>query len=930
MIRPVIFAALVSIGAVAQATDTPRYAAAPDWVKPAPPVDPARLGDDAPIALINDSQQRLADGQVWSYRQTAMRAVSDEALARIGTIKLTWYPDHGDLIVHRVDIVRGGERIDLLKAGSKFTVLRREQQLEQLQIDGMLTATLAVEGLRVGDVLDVAYSTTNRDPALRGNVQASAPIVVAPYKIGYTRARLLWPDGSDVRWRLYPTGATPVVTDAGGWHELTLTGPVPKQPELPGDAPRRYRKPAAIEASSFTDWAAVSRAMAPLYATDGLIAPGSPLAAEVDHIVTTEQDPLRRTALALALVQDKVRYLYRGLEGGNYVPQAPAQTWALRYGDCKAKTMLLLAILRAMRIEAEPVLADIDAGDLVPERLPSAGAFDHVLVHATVGGDDLWLDGTDRGAHFEDIHDAPPFRWVLPLRSGGAALLAVPLRPRARPDAVATVDIDESAGIDLPAPFTASVTIRGAGADLLRTMSAQASKDDQDRIANGMAIGTVGPGFAASHTLTFDPVAGTATLSIKGVTFPDWTHEEHRYRTTLDKTVGARRFDPDRSRPAWKDIPVATGNPSYSLSTIAIHLPGGGAGFTLDGDQAIDDTIAGAHIQRSAKLAGAVLTIEDRVQGTGAEIVPADIAAARARLATAQRRLLRVSTATGYPPVWVAIEAAKRAHKFDGTLALYTAAIANKPDEAGPYLARASFLTGIFDRRAALADYDRAIGIAASPETYLARSALLESLGERDKALADAKAARDLDPGSRQALGQVAQLEADGGQKDAAVALVQERIDEGGKEKAEYLGTKADLLARTGDKTGAIAAIDSAVEISPGNPSLLNLRCWLKGTLNVSLDTALKDCTQSIELGNSPVAALDSRAMVYFRMNRFDEALTDLNAALDLNPSLPASLFMRGVIHRKTGDRSADTDLAGARLISPQVDHDYAKYGIVP
>src|SRR3569623_299535 len=930
MIRPVIFGSLLLAGAAAHASETPRYVPAPDWVKPAPPVDPAKLGDDAPIALVSDTQQRFDAGEVWTYREPAMRAVSDAALARIGTVKLAWYPDHGDLVVHRVDILRGGERIDLLTAGSRFTVLRREQQLEQLQIDGMLTAPLAVEGLRVGDGLDIAYSPTNRDPALKGNVQAIAGLAIAPLKTGYVGTRLLWRDGTDLHWRLYPTGATPVLTDKGGWHELTLTGVVPKQPELPADAPLRYRKPPVIEASSFADWASVSKVMAPLYATDGLIAPGSPLAAEIDRIAAAESDPLKRAALALALVQGKVRYLYKGLEGGNYVPQTPAQTWALRYGDCKAMTLLLLAILHGLKIEAEPVLANIELGDLVSERLPSAGAFNHVLVHARVGSEELWLDGTDRGAHLEDIHDIPPFHWVLPLRTAGAGLLAVPLRPRTRPDTVAVVDIDESVGIDLPAPFTASLTARGASADSLRTLSAQGNKDDRDRMASLAANGVVGSSFVASHTLTFDAPAGTATLTIKGVTFQKWAHEDKRYRTTLDRSVRTRRFSADRSRPAWKYIPVATGRPHYSVSTTRIHLPGGGTGFTLDGDQTLDETIAGTRLQRSTTLAGGVVTVEDRVQETGAEIAPADIVGELARLATAQRRLLRLSSAIGYPAPWAAIMAARRTHQLDATLALITAAIANKPDEAGPYLARASFQMGTFARRGAIADFDRALAIAATPEAYLRRSAAHDALGQAALALADAPAALDLDPGSQNALARVAWLEADQGHKDAAVALVQPRIDEGGKDKASYMLTKANVLAQGGDRDGAIAALDAAIEASPGNPTLLNMRCWLKGTLNTSLDTALKDCTQSIELGSSAVSALDSRAMVYFRLNRFDDALTDLNAALDLNPALAASLFMRGVIHKRQGDKAGDADLAAARLISPRVDRDYAKYGITP
>ncbi|MFK5108591.1 hypothetical protein ACI394_29055, partial [Klebsiella pneumoniae] len=82
----------------------------------------------------------------------------------------------------------------------------------------------------------------------------------------------------------------------------------------------------------------------------------------------------------------------------------------------------------------------------------------------------------------------------------------------------------------------------------------------------------------------------------------------------------------------------------------------------------------------------------------------------------------------------------------------------------------------------------------------------------------------------------------------------------------------------------------------PGNPDILNLQCWLKGTRQVMLDSALKDCTRAIELSESTAGALDSRAMVWYRLGRDDEALADLDAALDAQPGLASSLFMRAVI----------------------------------
>ncbi len=144
------------------------------------------------------------------------------------------------------------------------------------------------------------------------------------------------------------------------------------------------------------------------------------------------------------------------------------------------------------------------------------------------------------------------------------------------------------------------------------------------------------------------------------------------------------------------------------------------------------------------------------------------------------------------------------------------------------------------------------------------------------------------------------------------------------------IALKADVLARVGDKDAALTAIDQAIAASPSNPGLLNSRCWIKGTLNIALDSALKDCTRSIELSDSTTAALDSRAMVFYRLDRIDDALADLTAALDVAPDQAASLYLRGVILGKQGKPEAKNDLIAARTISPRIDDDYKRYGIVP
>jgi len=334
---------------------------------------------------------------------------------------------------------------------------------------------------------------------------------------------------------------------------------------------------------------------------------------------------------------------------------------------------------------------------------------------------------------------------------------------------------------------------------------------------------------------------------------------------------------------------------------------------------------------RTASLTDGKIILKEEVMESGAELAPADLPAARAKLAAAGNHLVRLASTTDYIPPHRQIALAKADHKLDPLAAQLTAWIGDKPDEANRYAARGMFYESSYQWKEALADFDKAVSIDASSTNLLRRADLLRILGDKTKAAADYRAVLAQDPSSKPALANLGELQVDAGQKSAALEAINTQVDNSGEDKPEWLSMKANILARAKDSDGALAALDEAIAAKPGTPLLLNERCWLKGTLNVQLDTALKDCTQSIELSSYNFAALDSRALVYIRLHRLPEALADLNAALDLNPTIPGSLYLRGLIERSNGDRQrAEQDLADARMISPQIEQEYARWGLKP
>ena len=926
-----VSAAALAWSVVAHAGETPLYQPTPAWVTPAPAPALDKPAADAPILLTFDKQQRLENGKVWGYSDVVTRIATGDVLTQAGTIQLPWQPDDGDLIIHRIEILRDAETIDLVKAGQRFTVLRREEQLEQLMLNGVLSATMTVEGLRVGDALRIAYSTTNTDRALAGQMQAVVAMPRAPARIGFGRARLSWPEATAIRWRnVAGTPAPePVVKDGVATLELAL--PLPKAADMPADAPARFTKLPLLEASSFADWRAVSMTFAPLYKTDATIPPGSPLAEQVAKIRAAAKTPRERAAAALRLVQDEVRYLYRGMEGGNYLPQAPAQTWSSRYGDCKAKTLLLLALLRALDVEAEAVLASIGLGDHVPDRLPSAAAFDHVLVRATIDGKPMWLDGTGRGTRIADLDDVPPFGSVLPIRAAGSELVKLAPTAPGRARMEVAFDFDQRAGVQMPTLFEVTAVLRGAPAEQLYLGSTQATAEQKRGLAQAMVNEFVGEALIADPSFAYDAERAEATMKAKGLMTSQFQRVDERCRFALDQKIQKVNFQPDRARAAWRSIPVRSGEAMQMVMTSRLRLPDGGKGYALEGPVTLTEPLAGAEIRRTAKLEGDLVTAEDRIVMTGAEIAPEAVAATRAAVARAKTRPLRVVAPAEVPPRWqVAVSGNRKA--LAPLIAFYDQRVAEaEPQELSTVLVnRARFYAGIYDFPAALKDVARLAEVESNAANQRWLAEMLFTTGKPAEAVAAAEAALALDPADTATLDQLSDLYARTGRVDEALALLAEPIAGGGQQKAKLLAMRANVERLGGQADAAVASADAAVTVAGNDANAFNQRCWNAALLGRGLERAIQDCTRAIELGGS-AAALDSRALVYLRMKRPDEALVDLNAALAVSPEMAASLYLRGIVRGQKGDKAGSAaDLGAARLMAPAIEQDYAPFGIKP
>lgn len=930
IVRRFAAATIMMLSSTAMAGDVPLYLPAPNWVTTAKLVTDIKQ----PIAggpILFDVQQRIDGATVWTFTDTAIRLDTPEALSQSSNLTLPWNPDKGDLVIHHLTIVREGKEIDALSSGQKFTVLRREQQLEQRELTGILSATLAVEGVRVGDILRLGVSVTAEDTALGGRAQVVQPLIAEPMQIPQAGYKLSWGSADPVEIKILAEQANAKRSKVGGYTELAVKMPTPKQSEFPEDAPGRFYRLPIVEASTFTDWADVSKVMAPLYATDGLLPSGSAIATETAAIKAATQDPLRRTAMALQLVQDKIRYLAIGMDGGNYIPQSPVKTWEARYGDCKAKTLLLLAILKELDVEAEPVLAHTALGDIVPLRVPSALAFNHILVRATVNGETLWLDGTGLGTRLADIRDTPPFGHLLPVRRDGAQLLKMELRQPARPTIDLTVEADESTSIDLPSVANLSMIVRGEIANTLILAKSRLPEQEQRDMIDAMLQNFVGEAQYENLEAISEPENGTVTIKGRGVFNSGWRTQDRRSERWLSRAPNLISFDPDRARANWADIPVMSGAPDLYRYKMRIRLPDGGIGYTIEGDKSSDTVIAGTALKTSVEIADGILTVDESFAVTGVEIPAAQIPSEREKVATTLARAPRVIAPPEARRRWN-LSGVASASQLNAIKAIYakTRTTANEEDIT-PLTSSSSFLRGIGEHKGVVEIITQQISLLPSVDAYLSRATARRELADIIGALSDAQEARKLDAASTSAIEAVANYTAEIGDVPKAVALLDERIALGGKTRDDYRRAKAALMGEFGDAEAALAELNLLNSEKPGSPVFLNERCWVKAARNLQLESALKDCTSAIELSESSADILDSRALVWFRLERYEDALRDLDAALLQSPGMASSRFLRAIVYKKLGrTKEAEIDLAIPRQMKPSVERTYARFGLKP
>lgn len=455
-------------------------------VRPAPAwIDPLEVVTNIVVAKQNvrwGIYDILKDHQVRGgvdYYRTVRKVLSPSGVQNASELELDFDPSFQRLAIHEITLIRDGVAYDALERDS-IRVIDKEEDAASRIYDGQRTALIFLRDIRPGDVLDYSWSLNGANPILNGRYTDEYDLSSGvPSK--HIRHRLLWPRNRDVKW----LGAQPTSTTNGD--ELTLIWEARDVPALDVEdsIPAWYEPWDSVQVSEFAMWhdvAAWSDAMFRLDARSQ-----SEVRELANELRATHTSREAQITAAIRFVQDDIRYL--GLEMGrnSHVPHQPWETLDTRWGDCKDKTLLLVALLRELGLEAYPALVNTRLQHRLNERLPSPFLFDHVIAQVLDGGKTYWVDGTisDQGGTLEHI-DTPSDGRALIVRADTTGLTKIISASKATTRVEQTYTTHS---YDTPSVLDVRTTYTGADADAMRSELAALSIEDyaHDRL-NALAI----------------------------------------------------------------------------------------------------------------------------------------------------------------------------------------------------------------------------------------------------------------------------------------------------------------------------------------------------------------------------------------------------------------------------------------------------------
>lgn len=428
----------------------------PEWVEPqALPTQPP-TADQGMRQWLQEWQLNWQEAEPVRYIRLVRDVVSANGIGAVAKYQLEFDPNYQALTIHALRIKRAGQWSDRA-SGKAIELLRRESNLDSSdQYDGSVTLSINLPDVRVGDMVELAYSIKGSNPVFNAGRSTTVPLAM-DFPVGRLAVKVLAKENAELFYKAVSAPVSIEYKKENGSRVLRLVRERVAAVVYEDRAPNSVFQYPFLQISTYRDWAQVTQWGEALF---NLEPPKSDefkqKVAELKRLKTNRE----RIAAALNFVQEDIRYFGVEIASNSHQPYPPDQVIQQRFGDCKDKTLLLHSLLNELGIRSTPTLASISFGFGLDQLLASPTLFDHVILRVEDAGVTYWLDSTitGQGKNLDTI-GAYDYGFVLPLTGRPMQLfrMVLPRQQTAKVEITEswkTKDLSAQAEVDFDTVFT--------------------------------------------------------------------------------------------------------------------------------------------------------------------------------------------------------------------------------------------------------------------------------------------------------------------------------------------------------------------------------------------------------------------------------------------------------------------------------------------
>ncbi|REG94571.1 DUF3857 domain-containing protein [Algoriphagus antarcticus] len=515
--------------------------------------------------LLFDKQINLPAKE--SFYRYSVQVLSADGIQENSDVLIDYDPTFQKLEIHEVNIYRSGKKINKLEADD-FALIQKETSADRHIYDGALSALMHLSDVQKNDIIDYSYTLKGFNPVY-GN-QFSGFLYHKLYvKVENFHYRLLVPQGQPLQIHTNEHAYQPEKLSKNGMDIYKWSHDGMQAISFDVNVPYWSAMYPMTSYSTFSDWKSVVDWALPLYKYS---------ANELDIIkkqFAGSKENISRITNIIRYVQDDIRYL--GLESGMsaYRPNAPSKVFKQKYGDCKDKSLLLVALLRSEGLEAYPVLVNTQWKNNIEAFSANASAFDHCVVTYKWKGENIYVDPTitDQGGNLTGIY-FPDYKMGLVVKPGNSALTTFPEAKKSVQkveELIAVHDLEGNATLQIRTEY------RGRKADETRSSFVNSTVDEISKTYLDF-YSAIYPGIEASGPIEFsdsDRNISNVVTTLENYTIENFwkksdTEENQLYAEVYPLELNSRLGFPQS---ASREMDYYLGEPEEFTITTKLIMP---------------------------------------------------------------------------------------------------------------------------------------------------------------------------------------------------------------------------------------------------------------------------------------------------------------------------------------------------------------------